>query len=347
MIAKLTNEQEAAIPNYVAKWTRAGLSTSPIPRERAIAIIQRFEREIMKRDPRPVVVLESPLGAWIAVNMFIGLDSAVPKSQVRSQVESQVRSQVWSQVRSQVESQVWSGANIINFIWPYVSGHWWASYFAWCDFMQFIGVSGLPSTLGAFIDLTEVGLVYPLEHVTVVSSKPSEIHLNNSGALHRDGGMALSYADGWGIWSLNGVIVPKYVAEIRGEMLDPQLALKESNVEVRREIIRKVGIERFIQACGAKVLDTWNNYELLSVRLSDEQPDCRYLKMLNPSIGVWHVEGVSPECRTVADALNFRKPEALRRIPVADSGEDWAQQGDVCMWPRKAKSLKPFPSQLT
>ena len=31
-----------------------------------------------------------------------------------------------------------------------------------------------------------------------------------------------------------------------------------------------------------------------------------YLKMTNPSIGVFHVEGVHPDCTTVDQALEFR-----------------------------------------
>lgn len=153
----------------------------------------------------------------------------------------------------------------------------------------------------------------------------------------------------------NGALPPKtevktvkhvFTTEERSKFGD-ELALTEPNTEIRREIVRKVGLERFVQAAGARVMDKLGNYELISVRLSEEAPDCRYLKMLNPSIGVWHVEGVGPDCRTVREALHFRKPDALRSIPVSDNGDDWSQQGDVCIWPINAKSVKPMPAKLT
>jgi hypothetical protein len=31
-----------------------------------------------------------------------------------------------------------------------------------------------------------------------------------------------------------------------------------------------------------------------------------YLKMINPSIGTYHIEGVHPECKTVKEALIWR-----------------------------------------
>lgn len=32
----------------------------------------------------------------------------------------------------------------------------------------------------------------------------------------------------------------------------------------------------------------------------------RYLKMRNPSVGVWHLEAVHPSCATVQQAKNYR-----------------------------------------
>ena len=70
--------------------------------------------------------------------------------------------------------------------------------------------------------------------------------------------------------------------------------------------------------------------------------------MHNPSVPeVWHIEGVGNECKTVAEALHWRKPEAMRGIPVAEDGEDYYQQGDVVIWPKAAKKLKMFPKVLT
>ena len=123
--------------------------------------------------------------------------------------------------------------------------------------------------------------------------------------------------------------------------------LLEQNVEVRRELIRKIGIERFIHSAGAKTLNKVGDYELLSVDLSADNKNCRYLKMLNPSIGIWHVEGVPNDCQTVEHALNSRKPEQMRAIPISEDGENWYQQGDVCCWPADAKALKPLPTQIT
>ena len=98
----------------------------------------------------------------------------------------------------------------------------------------------------------------------------------------------------------------KWMVTERAEEMDAKNVIAVKNVEQRRELIRKIGAERFIQAAGAKVINKRGDYELLSVDLSDEKKDCRYLKMLNPSIGTWHVEGVANVCQTVEQAINWR-----------------------------------------
>jgi hypothetical protein len=83
------------------------------------------------------------------------------------------------------------------------------------------------------------------------------------------------------------------------------MLLSELNTEVRREIVRKVGIERVCETLNAECIDRAGNYELLLLDLQDgrRRP---FLKMKNPSVGVYHIEGVDPRCRTVAEALAWR-----------------------------------------
>jgi hypothetical protein len=90
------------------------------------------------------------------------------------------------------------------------------------------------------------------------------------------------------------------------ENIGANAVLSETNVDQRRELMRKVGIERMLASLKHKSLEKRGTYELLSIHLSDSVPDARYLRMLNPSIGCWHLEGVDPRCNTIDEALNFR-----------------------------------------
>jgi hypothetical protein len=91
------------------------------------------------------------------------------------------------------------------------------------------------------------------------------------------------------------------------EQLDPQEILAIRNADLRREMIRKKGIEQVLDGLFHRIIDTQGNYSLLQVMLGDNVTSaCNYLKMLNPSIGCWHMEGVPNNIRTVKDALLWR-----------------------------------------
>lgn len=141
--------------------------------------------------------------------------------------------------------------------------------------------------------------------VCIVTTPPVEVNLNSQNRLHSATGGATVYRDGFKQFFLNGVPVPRSLVETPAEKLDPATLLKEKDVEIRREIVRKIGIERVCMKLNAEVVDKQDNYELLLLDLQDgrRRP---YLKMLNPSINTYHIEGVPVEIKTVKEALEWR-----------------------------------------
>ena len=124
--------------------------------------------------------------------------------------------------------------------------------------------------------------------------------------------------------------------------------LREKNAQRRAAFMTKIGPDMLVQKLNPKILDAeGEEYELLAVEIASGVSK-KYLKMRNPSVGIFHIEGVGDECLTVADALHWRKPDAMKKITVDnENGADWYQQGDVCIWPKNAKSLKNKPKKLT
>jgi hypothetical protein len=160
---------------------------------------------------------------------------------------------------------------------------------------------------------TELGIIYPLDNVCVVSRKPKTIRKNNLG-LHCENGPALEY-EGLSIYALNGVRVPEYLVVTNSHDLSMDWYKEQNNADVRTEFVRKYGVERMLEL-GKKV-DTHLNYDeewwtkseyelwdMASLFSNlDYQP---YLKMMNQTTKVWHVEAVSPACRTLEDAIKER-----------------------------------------
>ncbi len=191
----------------------------------------------------------------------------------------------------------------------YLGNGYDSGWTAFYDFMQRIGVEfDKDWQFEAWRDfVTKSGVFATIlcENVAFVCIRPCGVHRTKEGELHNENGMAISWRDGYGDYYLNGVSVDESLVMTPAEKIDPAILLKEKNAEVRREIVRKVGMERIVAKLGAKVLDKDGDYELLLLDLQDGRKR-EFLKMLNPSIGVWHIEGVPAGTRTVKAALTFR-----------------------------------------
>ena len=124
------------------------------------------------------------------------------------------------------------------------------------------------------------------------------------GRPHSPAGPAIEWAGEARYWFLHGVEVPDDIVTTPADQLNPRRVLHEPNAEVRKEIARKVGMQRIAKAFGTKTIDREGSYELLLLRIDGMR--CVYLSMLNPSTGERHIEAVHPSCRSVAEALAWR-----------------------------------------
>lgn len=240
------------------------------------------------------------------------------------------------------------GRQVESFVYPYLCGNFDSNYFSLYDFIysNLITISNnLVQKWNLYKWTSEVSLIYPFDDFCVISEKPTKINMKNN-MLHNETGASVEYADRFSIYSLNGIQVPEKIVTTSWDKLDAKLIITEENAEIRREIVRKIGIEKICKDLNAKIVDKQGNYELLI--LDTKKQKRPYLKMKNPSIGCYHIEGVPSECDTVEKALNSRKPIEMKKIPIDDiNGEDWYQQGDICIWSENAKSLKSKPKILT
>ena len=249
MIEKLTPEQESRIPEFRDKWLKIGLSTQQIDFKKALEIKNIVYRKLLNKKDVPVILMDSPLTAWLATR-YLGY--LFYENQVRNQVEDQVSNQVWdpvwnqvwNQVSNQVENQVWNQVGnqvgnqvknqvwnqVENFIMPYFYGQFDSGYFSFYEFMfNVLKIKNPVEDLySSYLKTTECGIIYPCDDFCVISNKPSNILMSN-GQVHSDGSPAIEYRDGFKVWSLNGVRVPQYLAETPTEKLDLEFFKKEQN----------------------------------------------------------------------------------------------------------------------
>lgn len=152
------------------------------------------------------------------------------------------------------------------------------------------------------------------------------------------------------------IFLPKWLADKDMDNVEAKDLLKTRNAEIRREIINLLGIESVCEELGATTIDrqvyeydvqeyseerdeeggmipTGNyckkqsEYELILLDLRDgrRRP---FLKMRNPSVEAWHIEGVHPCLTTVQDALNYRRyGMAMLELKTPD-GFSWHERAE-------------------
>lgn len=298
MITKLTPEQEAAIPQYVERWTKIGLACGKSDPKVAETFVNWLFK-LLKRDPNPVLIMATgPKDGWIkvvqaAILEEMKIDKWTPEVIDKKRLDKELKE--------------------TGFVWPYLDGSFFSGWFAWATYCRDeLKVEGITEELNNLLVMKELGLIWPLNKFCVVTDRPEQIHIKGKD-LHKDGGAAITYTDSTKVFALNGVRVPDWLATSKAEDLDPLEFAKLSNVEIRREFVRKVGVEQLVNKLGAETLDKSDNgvYELLAVNLGGETGVWNYLKMLNPSIGTYHMEAVARECITVAQAIAWRNQSDL------------------------------------
>lgn len=298
-IESLTPAQEIRLEEFYQESLKIGLSTAPADRPTAEAAITKLYEKMGEKVPNFIWV-DSPLAAEKFINAQLGK----------------------------------TGYNGTSF-WGSQDMYWVAFY----KFGEEIGVkydaedSALLETWNQIAK--SCSWWYPFTQACVVCERPSEIHMTPAGTLHCETGAAVKFRDGFGIYSLNDVSVPAWLVEKKASEITGAEILGLENAQQRAEGIKKVGILPLLKDLDAEVIDVMsgdsyafknehpNEYELFTFAFEGRRIG-PYLKMVNPSTGQIHVEGVGEissggvdgNLKTCAQALAWRAQDTDYIAPV-------------------------------
>lgn len=280
MITSLTEAQEKQLAIYRDKWIEIGLKTGPANRARAEKLIIAAYEAANLTPPKEIVWFDSPFAA-------------------KKHIEE-----------NKLEDYACYGQHDAN----------WLSFYDY--FYEVMGdhvcedgktMKELIEPLKPLIELAkEVGWFWCYDEACFVSERPVRLDMKKREdgikVLHNEHGPALLYKDGLGGYYLNGVRMydnGRWVTEAFEDTIDPKIVHSIENAEVRQEIIKKIGLDNLFTELKTATVDTFDTYELIDLKITEEE-NGRYLKMINPSTGQPHVEGVPNECQNVKQALMWR-----------------------------------------
>lgn len=182
----------------------------------------------------------------------------------------------------------------------------------------------------ALVELASmIGWFWLGRDATVVTRRPAEIHLLTKHTpqdealpikvLHNPNGMALKYADGEGLYALNGILIPQdltWVCDPAARTYKKVLDIK--NTEIRTEALKLISPADIKK--GRVLIDSWTcsvggDYRLYEIDYGSEVKRV-YLEMTCPSKKEMHFEAVPPQARTCQQALNWRTYETFDDVYV-------------------------------
>jgi hypothetical protein len=115
------------------------------------------------------------------------------------------------------------------------------------------------------------GWFWPMGDICVVTARPKTMITDSAGRLHNEKGSCLSYADGWNLQAVHGVVVPSRLISFLREPTMAAIAT-ERNIEIRRMMLDVYGVERFLQETGAEKVQS-DDCGALYVRQSSFRPE--------------------------------------------------------------------------
>lgn len=118
--------------------------------------------------------------------------------------------------------------------------------FSLAHFEHFIHLLGLPvpDSFNEFRNaLTECNWWAPMEGLCLMIDGAVEVNVDEAGLLHADDDMSVKFSDGWGVYTIHGVSVPEKVMQRSYSLEDIEA---ESNLEVRRIMIERYGLQKYL-----------------------------------------------------------------------------------------------------
>jgi hypothetical protein len=133
----------------------------------------------------------------------------------------------------------------------YIGGQFWMPWVAYESFFRVVcGLDHKMAKEGAAFERAQGAHCWWWPHqqyFCMICDRPDVLARNEQDQFHREDGAAISFRDGWGIYSWKGVVVPQNVI-MQPDAITVERIRAETNVEQARCMIERRGWHWFLQA---------------------------------------------------------------------------------------------------
>ena len=237
MITELTPEQIATFPAYIKKWIEIGTCTLPANRPEAELGVKMAYEAVGKKAPTKFFWFDSPPAGCLGVTTyFYAQEKGIALKDLTIK---------------DVEAAAALKMNYFDCFGQHEAG--WMSFY---DFFR--NECKLVEETEKLEGLKKItcnsGWWWGYEDVVFMCERHNVCNLDENNRIHCDDGPAVAYPDGFAIYAIHGVVVPKELI-MDPTWLNAKRIKSEEDMEVKRIMTDRYGIGRYLEEVGAKVID--------------------------------------------------------------------------------------------
>lgn len=109
------------------------------------------------------------------------------------------------------------------------------------------------------------------QNICYVGAYPTEATFSDTNRLNNDNGPAVTFADGWKVWALDGIRCPRKLVEAP-ETITAQEIQTTTNVALRRMMLESFGAARFLQESNSRLIHKDEHGELYQQDMPGDEP---------------------------------------------------------------------------
>jgi len=311
---KLTEEEIATLQSVCDKWNRIGLSTAPSNRQEAEQGAVELYLAMGLKAPEKFYWFDS-IAAYVNNHRirftatgtpdrdfnshlwklnFLDREprkgvfkvfTSAPIHSVERAIDESVLSQ-WSIHQVSLALYVASGVDPED-IQPAGFPCYGQNDTAWLalvDFFSTVKCIGPHQTLTSLMRIVaSCGYFVPGEKREYVGffERPSIIRLDDRRRPHCLDGPAIQYRDGFGVFAIHGVPVPRKYIETPAEQISIEELLREKDAEVRTAVFSKVGFVKLLNSTPHKIISQANGNSLVEFEIGYDKVRALHLKWVD------------------------------------------------------------------
>lgn len=160
---------------------------------------------------------------------------------------------MWDKAYAKIRAK--SPSDITGYVNPSLWGQHDAGWLSFYDFFQRACGLELSPALNPLCEIARSACwVWISDQVCILTERAHSLHRDSRDRLHMTNRMALEYPDGWGVYAWHGVRVPEQVI-LHPETLTTAQIEGEQNAEIRRVMLERFGMARYVKEAEFKVID--------------------------------------------------------------------------------------------